>query len=33
MGGAKSPHYVINDKCIGCGTCVEVCRFQAVAVV
>lgn len=33
MGVAKSPHYVINDKCIGCGTCVEVCRFQAVAVV
>ncbi len=32
MGTAKSPHYIIPDKCIGCGTCVDVCRFNAVKV-
>ena len=31
MGTPKSPHYIIPDKCIGCGTCVDVCRFHAVA--
>jgi Fe-S-cluster-containing hydrogenase component 2 len=32
MGAAKSPHYIVPDKCIGCGTCVTVCRFDAVNV-
>ena len=32
MGAPKSPHYIIEDKCIGCGTCVDVCRFNAVEV-
>ncbi len=30
LGAPKSPHHVITDKCIGCGTCLEVCRFGAV---
>jgi len=30
MGAPKSPHYIIPDKCIGCGTCVDVCRMKAV---
>ena len=30
MGNPKSPHYIVPDKCIACGTCVEVCRFKAV---
>lgn len=32
VGSVKSPHYIIEDKCIGCGTCVDVCRFNAVKV-
>jgi len=32
MGAQKSPHYIIPDKCIACGACVEACRFEAVAV-
>jgi len=32
MGAPKSPHYIIQDKCIGCGTCLDVCRFNAVTV-
>ena len=32
MGQSKSPHYIIPDKCIACGTCAETCRFEAVAV-
>ncbi len=29
-GTPKTPHNIIPDKCISCGTCVEVCRFNAV---
>ena len=32
MGTAKSAHYIIPDKCIGCGNCLDVCRFHAVQV-
>ena len=32
LGAAKSPHYVVPDKCISCGTCVDVCKFDAVSV-
>jgi NADH:ubiquinone oxidoreductase subunit F (NADH-binding)/NAD-dependent dihydropyrimidine dehydrogenase PreA subunit len=32
MGAAKSPHYIVPDKCIACGSCVEACRFDAVTV-
>ena len=32
LGAAKSPHYVIQDKCIACGTCLTVCRTHAVLV-
>lgn len=31
MGAPKSPHYIITDKCISCGTCFTVCRFGAVS--
>jgi len=30
MGAPKSPHHIVPDKCIGCGTCYDVCRFHAV---
>jgi NADH:ubiquinone oxidoreductase subunit F (NADH-binding)/Pyruvate/2-oxoacid:ferredoxin oxidoreductase delta subunit len=30
VGAAKSPHHVIVDKCIGCGGCLNVCRFEAI---
>jgi len=30
MGTPKSPHYIIPDKCIACGSCVATCRFDAV---
>ena len=33
MGTAKAPHYIIPDKCIGCGACVTACRFNAVLTV
>ena len=32
MGGPKTPHYIIPDKCIQCGSCVDVCRVNAVLV-
>jgi NADH:ubiquinone oxidoreductase subunit F (NADH-binding)/NAD-dependent dihydropyrimidine dehydrogenase PreA subunit/(2Fe-2S) ferredoxin len=30
MGNKKTPHYIIQDKCIGCGNCYQVCKFEAV---
>ena len=32
MGTPKTPHYIIPDKCIQCGSCVDVCRVNAVRV-
>ena len=32
MGAPKSPHYIVPDKCIACGNCRDVCRFDAVIV-
>jgi NADH:ubiquinone oxidoreductase subunit F (NADH-binding)/Pyruvate/2-oxoacid:ferredoxin oxidoreductase delta subunit/(2Fe-2S) ferredoxin len=31
-GAAKSPHYIIEEKCIRCGVCFDVCRFEAITV-
>jgi NADH:ubiquinone oxidoreductase subunit F (NADH-binding)/Pyruvate/2-oxoacid:ferredoxin oxidoreductase delta subunit/(2Fe-2S) ferredoxin len=30
VGEVKHPHYIIADKCIGCGACEQVCKFKAV---
>jgi NADH:ubiquinone oxidoreductase subunit F (NADH-binding)/NAD-dependent dihydropyrimidine dehydrogenase PreA subunit len=30
-GAPKSPHYIITDKCIACGTCIDLCKFSAVS--
>jgi NADH:ubiquinone oxidoreductase subunit F (NADH-binding)/Pyruvate/2-oxoacid:ferredoxin oxidoreductase delta subunit len=30
VGTLKSPHHVIPERCIACGTCVDVCHFDAV---
>jgi NADH:ubiquinone oxidoreductase subunit F (NADH-binding)/Pyruvate/2-oxoacid:ferredoxin oxidoreductase delta subunit len=32
LGAPKSPHYIVDDKCIRCGVCVDVCRLDAVLV-
>ncbi|MFW5960498.1 MAG: NADH-ubiquinone oxidoreductase-F iron-sulfur binding region domain-containing protein, partial [Chitinivibrionales bacterium] len=29
-GAPKSPHYIVQEQCIGCGTCLDVCKFNAV---
>jgi Na+-translocating ferredoxin:NAD+ oxidoreductase RNF subunit RnfB len=31
LGAPKSPHYIVPDKCIACGSCVNDCRRHAVA--
>ncbi len=32
IGEKQAAHYIIGDKCIGCGQCVDLCRFNAVSV-
>jgi NADH:ubiquinone oxidoreductase subunit F (NADH-binding)/Pyruvate/2-oxoacid:ferredoxin oxidoreductase delta subunit len=32
LGALKKEHYIVMDKCIACGSCVEVCRFNAISV-
>ncbi|MCL2077359.1 MAG: NADH-quinone oxidoreductase subunit NuoF [Oscillospiraceae bacterium] len=31
-GAVKVPHKIIHDKCVKCGECVNVCKFNAVAI-
>jgi NADH:ubiquinone oxidoreductase subunit F (NADH-binding)/Pyruvate/2-oxoacid:ferredoxin oxidoreductase delta subunit len=32
VGEKKKAHYIVDEKCIRCGTCRDVCRFSAVSV-
>jgi len=32
VGEKKKAHYILEEKCIRCGTCKDVCRFNAVNV-
>jgi Na+-translocating ferredoxin:NAD+ oxidoreductase RNF subunit RnfB len=32
MGAKKSPHYIVQEKCIACGNCLSVCPSDAVLV-
>lgn len=32
IGTRKTPHFIIEDKCISCGNCDEVCKFDAVII-
>jgi NADH:ubiquinone oxidoreductase subunit F (NADH-binding)/(2Fe-2S) ferredoxin/Pyruvate/2-oxoacid:ferredoxin oxidoreductase delta subunit len=31
VGAAKSPHYIVAEKCIGCGSCMDACRPRAIS--
>jgi len=30
VGQPRQPHFIVEDKCIGCGICFDVCKFVAV---
>ncbi len=30
MGAKKAPHYIVQEKCVKCGLCKQVCKFGAV---
>ena len=32
VGERKKAHYIVDEKCIRCGSCRDVCRFNAVSV-
>ncbi|MGC9471933.1 MAG: NADH-ubiquinone oxidoreductase-F iron-sulfur binding region domain-containing protein [Bacteroidales bacterium] len=33
IGSRKSPHFIVEEKCIGCGSCQQTCKFNAIEVV
>ncbi len=32
IGAKKTPHFIVTEKCIGCGSCESVCKFDAIRV-
>ena len=32
IGSRKAPHFIVDDKCIGCGTCYDVCKFESIQI-
>ncbi len=30
QGASKSPHYIIEERCIACGACLEACKLDAI---
>jgi NADH:ubiquinone oxidoreductase subunit F (NADH-binding)/(2Fe-2S) ferredoxin len=30
IGAKKTAHFIVEDKCIACGSCVEACKFDAI---
>ncbi len=32
IGSRKSPHFIVDNKCIGCGTCYDVCKFNSIVI-
>jgi len=32
IGSRKAPHFIVDDKCIACGTCFDVCKFSAITI-
>jgi NADH-quinone oxidoreductase subunit F len=31
-GGVRQPHIIDPEKCVSCGNCIDVCKFNAVRV-
>ncbi|PLX11694.1 MAG: NADH-quinone oxidoreductase subunit F [Marinilabiliales bacterium] len=32
IGSRKTPHFIVEDKCISCGTCYDVCKFNSIVI-
>ncbi len=32
IGAKKTPHFIVQDKCISCGSCEAVCKFDAILI-
>jgi NADH:ubiquinone oxidoreductase subunit F (NADH-binding)/Pyruvate/2-oxoacid:ferredoxin oxidoreductase delta subunit len=32
IGGKKTPHFIVEEKCIACGACDEACKFDAILI-
>lgn len=32
IGAKKTPHFIIEEKCIACGACYDVCKFDAIKI-
>ncbi len=32
IGSRKKPHFIVDDKCISCGNCFDVCKFDSIII-
>ncbi len=32
IGSRKEPHFIVENKCISCGTCFDVCKFESIII-
>ena len=30
MGERKQAHYIVTDRCLGCGACIDICPQKAI---
>jgi len=33
IGAKKTPHFIVEDKCIACGACTDACKFNAIEII
>jgi len=32
IGAKKTAHFIVEEKCIACGSCIEACKFEAIEI-
>ena len=30
VGSVKTPHYIVEERCIRCGSCIQACKLNAI---
>ncbi|NLF41213.1 MAG: 4Fe-4S binding protein, partial [Bacteroidales bacterium] len=32
IGSPRNKHFIVEERCIGCGACYDACKFNAVKI-